>query len=111
MGVTYLEIHSRKPYEGGVPFGEVGPYEQIDGVIHFVVDAAHLASTNARQYSEFLSSSIATVSCSTCRRCGSVSGGAPRWVRSSSTVFPAQGSCGLFPYRVTYRKRAIQDYS
>ncbi len=40
MPVTRLEIHLRTPYEGGKPFGEVGPYERVDGEIHFAVDPA-----------------------------------------------------------------------
>ncbi len=38
MAVTRLEMRSRQPYEGGLAFGEVGPYERLDGTIHFAVD-------------------------------------------------------------------------
>jgi hypothetical protein len=38
MAVTRLEITARRPYEGGKPFGEAGPYERLNGVIHFSVD-------------------------------------------------------------------------
>lgn len=38
MPVIKLEIKSRAPFAGGQSFGEVGPYEQIDGVVHFGVD-------------------------------------------------------------------------
>lgn len=38
MAVTRLEIRARTPYEDGMSFGEVGPYERIDGLIHFAVD-------------------------------------------------------------------------
>jgi hypothetical protein len=38
MAVTRLEITARRPYEDGVPFGETGSYERLDGVIHFSVD-------------------------------------------------------------------------
>jgi len=44
MAVTHLEVCSRKPYENGVSFGEAGQYEQIDGVMHFAVDAANPAN-------------------------------------------------------------------
>jgi Alpha/beta hydrolase domain len=38
MAVTRLEISSRAPYAGGRAFGEAGPYELIQGRLHFVVD-------------------------------------------------------------------------
>lgn len=38
MAVTHLEIHSQRPHEDGVAFGDTGPYERIDGTIHFAVD-------------------------------------------------------------------------
>jgi Alpha/beta hydrolase domain len=38
MAVTRLEISSRAPYAGGDAFGEAGPYEVIQGRLHFVVD-------------------------------------------------------------------------
>ncbi|PKB63772.1 MAG: hypothetical protein BZY80_05400 [SAR202 cluster bacterium Io17-Chloro-G2] len=38
MPVTKFEIKSRTPYAGGQSFGEVGAYEQVDGVVHFAVD-------------------------------------------------------------------------
>ena len=44
MAVTRLEIRSRRPYEDGVPFGEAGVYERLDGVIHFAVDPATQAN-------------------------------------------------------------------
>jgi hypothetical protein len=44
MAVTRLDIHAREPYEGGAAFGAVGPYERLDGTIHFAVDPAHPAN-------------------------------------------------------------------
>jgi hypothetical protein len=41
MAVTALEIKTRKPYAQGMVFGEVGPYEQLDGTVHFAVDPRH----------------------------------------------------------------------
>ena len=38
MPVTKLDIKSRSPFAGGQAFGEVGAYEQVDGVVHFSVD-------------------------------------------------------------------------
>jgi hypothetical protein len=44
MAVSHFEIQQRKPYAGGMEFGDVGAYEQIDGVLHFAVDAKHPAN-------------------------------------------------------------------
>ena len=44
MPVTKLDINSRSTFAGGKSFGEVGPYEQIDGVVHFSVDPEHPAN-------------------------------------------------------------------
>ena len=38
MPVTKLKIKSRTPYAGGQIFGDVGAYEQVDGVVRFGVD-------------------------------------------------------------------------
>jgi hypothetical protein len=38
MAVTRLEVTSRAPYAGGRAFGEAGPYEFLQGRMHFVVD-------------------------------------------------------------------------
>ncbi len=38
MAVRTLEITSRRSFAEGIGFGEVGRYEQIDGVAHFRVD-------------------------------------------------------------------------
>ena len=44
MPVINLEIKSRMPYAGGQSFGEVGAYEQVDGMVHFGVDPDSLAN-------------------------------------------------------------------
>ena len=38
MGVGKLEITSRQPFANGESFGDVGPYEQLDGTVYFTVD-------------------------------------------------------------------------
>ena len=38
MAVTELEITGRSPFAHGEAFGEVGPYELLEGVAHFAVD-------------------------------------------------------------------------
>jgi hypothetical protein len=45
MAVTKLTILSRQPFAQGDAFGDVGPYEQIDGRVYFVVDPGHPANT------------------------------------------------------------------
>ena len=40
MAVTRLEVTRREPVLGGAPFGAGGPYEKIEGVLHFAVDPA-----------------------------------------------------------------------
>src|SRR5688500_11770323 len=44
MAVIKLEITSRRPYFDGRSFGEVGPYEDLQGTIHFAVDPEHAAN-------------------------------------------------------------------
>ena len=44
MPVSKLEIKSRTPFAGGQAFGEVGAYEQVDGVVHFAVDPESAAN-------------------------------------------------------------------
>lgn len=44
MAVTRLEIRSRTPYQDGVPFGDAGAYERLDGVIYFTVQPADPAN-------------------------------------------------------------------
>ena len=41
MALTKLDIRTRQPFAGGQVFGDVGRYEQIDGVAHFAVDPEH----------------------------------------------------------------------
>ena len=38
MTVASLEIKRRTPFEGGAPFGDVGPYELLEGTAHFAID-------------------------------------------------------------------------
>jgi hypothetical protein len=44
MALVRLEVRRRGPYAGGVSFGEVGAYEQLDGIGHFAVDPEHAAN-------------------------------------------------------------------
>ena len=41
MAVTALEIKTRSPFAQGTAFGDSGPYEQLDGTVHFAVDPDH----------------------------------------------------------------------
>lgn len=41
MAVTALEIKTRSPFAQGKTFGNVGPYQQLDGTVHFAVDPDH----------------------------------------------------------------------
>lgn len=41
MALVTFEVTRRQPYAGGASFGEVGPYEQIDGIAHYAVDPDH----------------------------------------------------------------------
>jgi len=41
MAVLAFEISKRQSLAEGRAFGKTGPYEQIDGIAHFVVDPAH----------------------------------------------------------------------
>jgi hypothetical protein len=41
MAVTALEIKTCNPFAQGTAFGDVGPYEQLDGTVHFAVDPDH----------------------------------------------------------------------
>jgi len=38
MAVTSIEIKERQPYADGMVFGDVGEFEQLDGIVHFAVD-------------------------------------------------------------------------
>ncbi len=41
MAVTALEIKSRSPFAHGQIFGDIGPYQQFEGTVHFAVDPHH----------------------------------------------------------------------
>lgn len=41
MAVTTLEITTCSPFANGAPFGDVGPYQQLEGTVHFAVDPHH----------------------------------------------------------------------
>ncbi len=45
MAVTALEIKTHSPFAQGTAFGDVGPYQQLDGTVHFAVDPDHLRNT------------------------------------------------------------------
>ena len=45
MALARLEITKRKPFADGQVFGDVGRYEQIDGLAHFAVDPSHPDNT------------------------------------------------------------------
>jgi hypothetical protein len=45
MAVTKFIMLSRQPFAQGSAFGDVGPYEQIDGRVYFAVDPSHPANT------------------------------------------------------------------
>ncbi len=45
MALVRLEITKRKPFADGQVFGDVGRYEQIDGLAHFAVDPSHADNT------------------------------------------------------------------
>lgn len=44
MAVSTLLITSRQPFADGKAFGNVGPYEQLDGTVYFAVDPQHAAN-------------------------------------------------------------------
>ena len=44
MAVTTLLITSRRPFAEEKAFGQVGPYEQLDGTVSFAVDPTHPAN-------------------------------------------------------------------
>jgi hypothetical protein len=41
MSVRALEIKTRSPFAQETVFGDTGPYEQLDGTVHFGVDPSH----------------------------------------------------------------------
>ncbi len=44
MAVAAFEITGRAPFAGGAPFGAVGAYERIDGLLSYAVDPEHPAN-------------------------------------------------------------------
>ncbi|MCH7843001.1 MAG: hypothetical protein IID01_09570 [Chloroflexi bacterium] len=45
MAVTSIEIKERGPYAGGMSYGDVGAFEQLDGTVHFAVDPSDPANS------------------------------------------------------------------
>ena len=45
MAVTKVLITSRRPFAQEKAFGNVGPYEQLDGTVYFAVDPNHPANS------------------------------------------------------------------
>ncbi|GIT43135.1 MAG: hypothetical protein Ct9H300mP11_10710 [Chloroflexota bacterium] len=45
MAVTSLAINERRPYADGMPFGDVGEFKQIDGVVNFAVDPSAIPNS------------------------------------------------------------------
>jgi hypothetical protein len=41
MAVTTLEIKACNPFAQGAAFGDVGPYQQLEGTVHFAIDPEH----------------------------------------------------------------------
>ena len=44
MAVTRLDIRLKRPLADGAAFGEIGPYEELKGRLHFAIDPAHPAN-------------------------------------------------------------------
>ena len=44
MPVIDVEVTGREPYADGLPFGDTGVYERIDGVLTFAVDPENEAN-------------------------------------------------------------------
>lgn len=44
MAVVALEIKRRYPLAQGIAFGEAGPYEQLEGIVHFAFNPNHPAN-------------------------------------------------------------------
>jgi Alpha/beta hydrolase domain len=42
--VTRFEVRLRRPLAAGAPFGDVGPYEELKGTLHFAIDPKHAAN-------------------------------------------------------------------
>ena len=45
MPVTKLEILNRSSFANGESFGDVGAYEQLDGIVHFALDPLNERNT------------------------------------------------------------------
>ena len=45
MAVTSIEIKERGPYAEGMSYGDVGVFEQLDGIVHFAVDPSDPANS------------------------------------------------------------------
>ena len=45
MAISALEITGRQPFADGASFGDIGSYEQLDGVAHFRVDPRSTANS------------------------------------------------------------------
>ena len=41
MPVTKLEVANRSQFSNGDSFGDIGPYELVEGTVHFAVDPLH----------------------------------------------------------------------
>ena len=41
MAVTALDVKTRQLFANGAEFGQIGPYEQLDGTVHFSVNPDH----------------------------------------------------------------------
>ena len=44
MAVKSININQRVPYSGGKSFGDVGAFEQLDGIVHFAVNPSDSAN-------------------------------------------------------------------
>src|SRR5262245_7857264 len=44
MAVTRFEVTLRRALAGGARFGEIGPYEELKGRLHFAIDPRHPAN-------------------------------------------------------------------
>jgi hypothetical protein len=44
MPVSRFDVRLRRSLAGGAPFGDVGPYEELKGTLHFAVDPKHPAN-------------------------------------------------------------------
>ncbi|HZO41613.1 MAG TPA: hypothetical protein VFE97_20515, partial [Methylomirabilota bacterium] len=44
MPVTRFDVRLRRPLAGGAPFGEVGAYEELKGIVRFSIDPKNAAN-------------------------------------------------------------------